>query len=70
MWWGPVYQELGHSMIDLQLAADSFPVWKAIAWMFYPMGVLVAIELFLSSANDDDDDDEGGGVMTPVYQGA
>tara|TARA_B100000212_G_scaffold261966_1_gene201813 strand:- start:679 stop:852 length:174 start_codon:yes stop_codon:yes gene_type:complete len=57
-------------MIDLQLAADSFPVWKAIAWMFYPMGVLVAIELYLKSLNDDDDDDEGGGVMTPVYQGA
>ena len=56
-------------MIDFQLAADSFPVWKAIAWMFYPMGVLVAIELFLKTSNDDDDDDEGGGVMSPVYQG-
>ena len=54
-------------MIDLQLAAESFPIWKAIAWMFYPMGVLVAIELFLKTSNDDDD--EGGGVMSPVYQG-
>ena len=57
-------------MIDLQLAADSFPIWKAIAWLFYPMTVLVALEGFLKSMTDDDDDDEGGGVMTPVYQGA
>ena len=56
-------------MIDLQLAADSFPLWKAILWCFYPMGALVAIEVFLRSVNDDDDDDEGGGIMTPVYQG-
>ena len=57
-------------MIDLQLATDSFPIWIAILWCFYPMGALVAIEVFLRSVNDDDDDDEGGGVMTPVYQGA
>ena len=57
-------------MIDLQLAADSFPIWKAILWVFYPMSALVAFELFLRSANDDDDDDEGGGIMSPVYQGA
>tara|TARA_B100000927_G_scaffold104614_1_gene84622 strand:- start:108 stop:221 length:114 start_codon:yes stop_codon:yes gene_type:complete len=32
------------------------------------MASLVAIELFLRSAQDDDDDDDGnGGVMTPVY---
>ena len=57
-------------MIDLQLATDSFPIWKAVAWCFYPVSALVAIEFFLRSVNDDDDDDEGGGVMTPVYQGA
>ena len=49
---------------------NSFPIWKAILWCFYPMSALVAIEVFLRSVNDDDDDDEGGGVMTPVYQGA
>tara|TARA_R100000234_G_C4927360_1_gene146873 strand:- start:229 stop:402 length:174 start_codon:yes stop_codon:yes gene_type:complete len=57
-------------MIDLHLTADSFPVWKALAWVFYPMSVLVAVEMFFRVADDDDDDDEGGGVMTPVYQGA
>ena len=40
----------------------------AILWCFYPIGILVFIELLLSNS-DDDDDDEGGGVMTPVYQG-
>ena len=55
-------------MIDYQLATDSFPIWKAILWCFYPMGALVAIEMFFRVA--DDDDDEAGGVMTPVYQGA
>ena len=57
-------------MIDYQLATDSFQIWKAILWCFYPMGALVAIEMFFRVADDDDDDDEGGGVMTPVYQGA
>ena len=57
-------------MIDFQLAPDSFPVWKALAGVFYPMSVLVAVEMFFRVADDDDDDDEGGGVMTPVYQGA
>ena len=57
-------------MIDFQLASDSFPIWKAVLWCFYPMSFLVAIEMFFRVADDDDDDDEGGGVMTPVYQGA
>ena len=57
-------------MIDFQLAADSFPIWKAVLWCFYPMSALVAIEMFFRVADDDDDDDPEGGVMTPVYQGS
>ena len=57
-------------MGEFNIAAQSFPVWKAMLWCFYPVSALVAIEYFLRSVNDDDDDDEGGGVMTPVYQGA
>ena len=58
-------------MSDLYQVAESFPIWKAILWCFYPMSILVAFELFLGAAGgDDDDDDEGGGIMTPVYQGA
>ncbi len=54
----------------MAIAAQSYPIWKAILWCFYPVSALVAIEYFLRSVDDDDDDDEGGGVMTPVYQGA
>ena len=58
-------------MIDFQLTTDSYPIWKAILWCFYPVGAIVFLELFLRAiSGDDDDDDEGGGVMTPVYQGA
>ena len=57
-------------MLDFQLATETFTVWKALAWVFYPMTVLVAVEMFFQAVDDDDDDDEGGGVMTPVYQGA
>ena len=58
-------------MTELQFTTDTFPIWKAILCVFYPMSVLVAFVLFLGATDgDDDDDDEGGGVMTPVYQGA
>ena len=58
-------------MGEFNIAAQSFPIWKAILWCFYPVGAIVFIELFLRAiSGDDDDDDEGGGVMTPVYQGA
>ena len=47
---------------------DSYPAWKAILWIFYPIGALVAIELFLRAVNNnDDDDDGGGGMMIPAY---
>ena len=54
-------------MGEFNIAVDSFPIWKAVAWCFYPVSVLVGLELFLRAANGDDDDDGGGGVMTPVY---
>ena len=41
----------------------------AILWCFYPVALLVGVELFLRASDDDDDDPEGG-VMSPVYQGA
>ena len=47
-------------MIEYQFAADSFPIWKAILWCFYPVVTLVGIELFLRAVDDDDDDDGGG----------
>ena len=44
-------------MGEFNIAAQSFPVWKAILWCFYPVSALVAIEYFLRLVDDDDDDD-------------
>ena len=54
-------------MSEFQTAAESFPIWKAILWVFYPMSVLVAFELFLGAVNDDDDDDGDGGKPILAY---
>ena len=57
-------------MTDL-VADNAISPFQAILWIFYPVGAIVFLELFLRAiSGDDDDDDEGGGVMTPVYQGA
>ena len=57
-------------MSDFIAATDSISPFMAIMWCFYPVALLVGVELFLRAANDDDDDDPEGGVMSPVYQGA
>ena len=49
-------------------AGSDISPFMAILWCFYPIGIVVFIELFLR-AKDDYDDDQGGGIMTPVYQG-
>jgi hypothetical protein len=55
-------------MGDFIAATDSISPFTAIIWCFYPVGVLVGIELFLRAiTNDDDDDDPEGGVMTPAF---
>ena len=53
-------------MSELQLV-DSFPIWKAVLWCFYPMAALVFGELIFRALPDDDDDFDGG-KMIPVYQ--
>ena len=55
-------------MSELQLV-DSFPIWKAVLWCFYPFAVLVLLEL-VARIIPDDDDDFGGGKMIPAYQTA
>ena len=50
------------------LVADSFPAWKAILWVFYPMTVLVMVELFLRGNDNDDDDDGGKGIRVANLQ--
>ena len=60
-------------MSEFQVAADTFPIWKAVLWIFYPMAMLVMAELLLRGVDDDDDDEGGKGIMirqqemTPVY---
>ena len=60
-------------MSEFQVAADTFPIWKAVLWIFYPMTALVMVELLLRVFDDDDDDEGGKGIrirqqeMTPAY---
>ena len=49
-------------MPEYQFVTESFTIWKAIMWCFYPVVTLVGVELFLRAVNDDDDDDQGGGL--------
>ena len=51
-------------MSELQLV-DSFPIWKAVLWCFYPMAVFALVGI-ISKALPDDDDDFGGGMMIPA----
>tara|TARA_B100000427_G_scaffold310979_1_gene301214 strand:+ start:75 stop:269 length:195 start_codon:yes stop_codon:yes gene_type:complete len=44
-----------------QLVTSDISPFTAILWVFYPMTILVGIELFLRALNDDDDDDDTSG---------
>ena len=55
-------------MSDLQLI-DSLPIWKSVLWCFYPITLLVLLELVARGFHDDDDD-FGAGKMIPAYQTA
>tara|TARA_B100000029_G_C16923406_1_gene722202 strand:+ start:46 stop:243 length:198 start_codon:yes stop_codon:yes gene_type:complete len=48
-------------MGELQAATESVSPLLAILWVFYPMAVVVLIELFLRAISNDDDDDSQGG---------
>ena len=54
-------------MGELQAVNDISP-FTAILWIFYPMAVLVGIELFLRALKDDDDDDFDGGKGVRIGQ--
>ena len=56
------------SLPELQATVDSFSILKAIAWCFYPMGVLITLELIARTFDDDDDQD--GGKMIPAMVSA
>ena len=48
-------------MTELNLVNSTINPLTAILWCFYPMAVLVMVELLLR-ANDDDDDEGGKGI--------
>ena len=54
-------------MGELQAVNDITP-FQAILWIFYPMTILVGIELFLRTLKDDDDDDFDGGKGVRIGQ--
>tara|TARA_B100000700_G_scaffold168527_1_gene186089 strand:- start:482 stop:682 length:201 start_codon:yes stop_codon:yes gene_type:complete len=54
-------------MGELQAVNDISP-FTAVLWIFYPMALLVGIELFLRALRDDDDDDQDGGKGIRVTQ--
>ena len=53
-------------MIDLVTTSSVSPL-TAILWCFYPISILVVIELILGGGFDDDDDDQDGGMLIPAY---
>ena len=56
------------NMTDLYSASSSISPLTAILWCFYPIAVLVIIELILGGGFDDDNnDDQDGGMLIPVY---
>ena len=55
-------------MIDLIQTSSSIGPLPAILWCFYPIAILVIIELLLGGGFDDDNnDDQDGGMLIPAY---
>ena len=59
-------------MADLAVDTNTSSPLIALLWLFYPMAVLVLVELFLRALNGDDDDDEPRGgkgvrISEPAY---
>ncbi len=57
-------------MIDIYSSATSSNFLTAILWCFYPVAILVLVELFLGGGFDDDNDDQDGGMLIPAYSSA
>ena len=57
-------------MTEIYSTTSSISPLTAILWCFYPIAILVLVELFLGGGFDDDNDDQGGGMMIPAYSRA
>ena len=54
-------------MTEIYQATSSISPFTAVLWCFYPIAILVLVELFLGGGFDDDNDDQDGGMMIPSY---
>ena len=54
-------------MNELYSTTSSISPFSAILWCFYPIAILVLVELFLGGGFDDDNDDQDGGMLIPAY---
>ena len=55
-------------MSEIYSASSSVSLLSAILWCFYPVAVLVIVELLLGGGFDDDNnDDQDGGMLIPAY---
>ena len=57
-------------MTEFYTTSSSLSPLSAILWCFYPIAILVLVELFLGGGIDDDNDDQDGGMMVPAYSSA
>ena len=57
-------------MTEIYSATSSISPFSAILWCFYPVAILILVELFLGGGFDDDNDDQDGGMMIPAYSGS
>ena len=53
-------------MTDYISTTSTSPL-TAILWCFYPVAILILVELFLGGGFDDDNDDQDGGMLIPAY---
>ena len=57
-------------MENFTAGSSSISPLAAILWCFYPIGILVLLELVLGGGFDDDNDDQDGGMLIPAYASA
>ena len=55
-------------MTDLYTSSSTVSPIIAILWCFYPIAILIIVELILGGGFDDDNnDDQDGGMLIPAY---
>ena len=57
-------------MTEFISSTSSITPLNAILWCFYPISILILVELFLGGGFDDDNDDHDGGMLIPAYTNA